>query len=220
MARLLKIIFFALVVKPVVLIVLGLNVRNRVKLPTQGPAIILANHNSHLDALVLMSLYPLSQIHKVRPVAAVDYFLSKKGFLSWLSLRCINIVPMHRQGGVNKDELFSECHKALDNKEILILFPEGSRGKPEQLSQFKKGAYYLLKARKETQATPVMIHGLGRSLPKGEALLVPFNCDVIVGDELAPSEDADDFIKQLDSSFDYLSQFCITRQLGESNDLR
>ena len=53
-------LFFALVVKPLVLIVLGINLKGREKLPLKGPAIIAANHNSHLDALVLMSLYPLA----------------------------------------------------------------------------------------------------------------------------------------------------------------
>jgi len=72
MSRLLKILFFALCIRPLVLIALGLNVVNRRALPTTGPAVIAANHNSHLDAMVLMSLFPLSQIHRVRPAAAAD----------------------------------------------------------------------------------------------------------------------------------------------------
>ena len=213
MGRILKIIFFALLVKPVVLVILGLNLRGRKSLPIKGPAVIVANHNSHLDALVLMSLYPLSMIHKVRPVAAVDYFLSKKGFLSWLSLNCINIVPMKRKGEGDKADLFSACHQALDQEDILILFPEGSRGKPEQLSQLKKGVYYLLSERNDTQATPVMIHGLGRSLPKGEAILVPFNCDVIIDEPMESVDNATEFISQLDSCFERLAEQCITKQL-------
>lgn len=84
MERVLKILFFALIVKPLTFVILGLNIRSREKLPKKGPAIIAANHNSHLDTMVLMSLYPLSQIHQIRPVAAADYFLSGK-FRSWFS---------------------------------------------------------------------------------------------------------------------------------------
>ena len=76
MYRCLKILFFALCIRPLVLVGLGLNIVNRKHLPTRGPAVIAANHNSHLDTLVLMSLFPLAQIHRVRPVAAADYFHS------------------------------------------------------------------------------------------------------------------------------------------------
>ncbi|MCA9022341.1 MAG: 1-acyl-sn-glycerol-3-phosphate acyltransferase, partial [Planctomycetaceae bacterium] len=61
MERALKILFFALFVRPIVFIVLGLNLRGKPNLPLEGPALIAANHNSHLDTLVLMSLYPLSK---------------------------------------------------------------------------------------------------------------------------------------------------------------
>jgi len=77
MNRFFKILFFGLIIKPIVFIVLGLNLRGHDKLPKKGPAVIVANHNSHLDTIVLMSLYPLSIIHRVRPVAAVDYFLGQ-----------------------------------------------------------------------------------------------------------------------------------------------
>ncbi len=201
-----------MVVKPIVLIILGLNIRNRNKLPADGPAIIAANHNSHLDALVLMSLYPLSQIHKIRPVAAADYFLSNR-LLAWFSLDVIGIIPLTRSGAVDKNSLFTECHQALDHGEILLLFPEGSRGQPEQLGEFKKGIFYLIQARQNTPVIPVVLHGLGRALPRGEALLVPFNCDVIIGDALSSKdyENANLFINKLAVTYEELFEYCITK---------
>jgi len=182
MNRLLKVIFFAFIIKPLVLIGLGLNVRGRNNLPRHGPAVIVANHNSHLDTMVLMSLYPLSMIHKVRPVAAADYFIENGSFMAWLSLRCIGIIPMDRSGHTEKTALFDGCDEALNNGDILILFPEGSRGEPEKMSELKKGVFHLLNNRPNTRVTPIMLHGLGRALPKGEFLFVPFNCDVVIGE--------------------------------------
>ncbi len=206
----LKVIFFALFVKPMVFLGLGLNLRGKENLPLQGPAIIAANHNSHLDTLVLMSLYPLSVIHNVRPVAAEDYFL-KNRFLAWFSLNIIGIIPLKRTGRLHRKELFKECHRALDKGYILLIFPEGSRGKPEELTELKRGIHYLIKDRKETRITPVVLRGLGLALPKGEALLVPFNCDVIVDRPLENCASSKEFLSRLLESYNRLFTFCITK---------
>lgn len=217
MNRLVKILFFALVVRPVVLFFLGLNIRGRNNLPMQGPAIIAANHNSHLDTMVLMSLYPLSMLHRVRPVAAADYFL-KNRFLRWFSLKCIGIIPLERGARKRPDELFAGCHEALNAGDILIIFPEGSRGEPELRGKIKKGVFHLVKERTDTTVVPVMLHGLGRSLPRGEALLVPFNCDVIIGESVRKLESADAFVAWMEDSFDELLTYCVTRTELEDLD--
>jgi 1-acyl-sn-glycerol-3-phosphate acyltransferase len=210
MSRILKIIFFGLIVRPIVLLVLGLNIRNRQKLPLKGPAILAPNHNSHLDTMVLLSLYPLSIIHKVRPVAAADYFMSNP-LLAWFSLNVIGIIPLDRSGGAKRDELFKGCNQAFDNGDILIVFPEGSRGEPEKVKAPKKGIYYLLKERSEISVTPILMHGLGRALPRGEALLVPFNCDVIIGDEINANGTSTEMLDSLSATYADLYQYCLTR---------
>lgn len=215
MDRLIKVLFFALLVKPVVLLLLGLNIRGRNNLPESGPAIVIANHNSHLDTLVLLSLFPLSLIHKVRPVAAADYFLGNGGFLAWVALKCIGIIPLDRSGGADREVLFSGCTQALANGDILVLFPEGSRGKPEQMSRLKKGVYYLIKERADIPVVPTMLHGLGRALPRGEALLVPFNCDVVIGENLTNRESAAGFMNSATESFKQLSKYCLTLSAPE-----
>lgn len=203
MDRFIKILFFILVIKPIVFIVLGLNIKNRQKLPKNGGSVIAANHNSHLDTFVILSIFPISMIHKVRPVAAADYFLKNK-FLAFIALKCIGIIPFNRSGSADQEELFKGCYDALDNGDILILFPEGSRGKPEEMSRLKKGLYYMLKDKPSVPVIPIVMNGLGNVLPKGEALLVPFNCKINIGDKIFTKDSSKEFNKELKESFDAL----------------
>ena len=78
--KILKYLFFLFIVKPYIHFVLGVNVNDADKLPkiSAGPSIIVANHNSHVDTLLLMSLFSLPQILKIHPVAAADYFCNTK----------------------------------------------------------------------------------------------------------------------------------------------
>ncbi len=196
MNRVLRLLFFALVVRPAMLIVLGLNVRRRQRLPKQGPAVIVANHNSHLDTLVLITLFPLRLLAKLRPVAARDYFFRNR-LLKWFSLRIIGIIPMDRSARRGRGHPLVPIDEALHRGEIVILYPEGSRGEPEELDEFKTGIAHLAERHPAVPVFPVFLHGLGKSLPRGEALLVPFFCDVFVGEPLCWTGDKRGFMKEL-----------------------
>ena len=184
-SRLLQTLFFWLVVQPVVLVGLGLNVRHRERLPRQGPAILVANHNSHLDTVVLMSLFPSRLRPRLRPVAAADYFLRSRA-LAWFSQRVMGILPVDRGGGAaaRRDPL-AGASGALERGDLVILFPEGTRGEPERLAGFKSGVGHLARRHPGVPVVPVLLHGLGKSLPRGAFLPVPFFCDVFVGEPIA-----------------------------------
>ncbi len=168
-----------------------------------GPVILVANHNSHLDTMVLISLFPLRLLPKLRPVAAADYFL-KNRFMAWFSMKVIGIIPVAR-GGAAGDPL-EGASDAIARSDMVILFPEGSRGEPEQLTGFKKGVWHLGKRHPGVPIQPVFLHGLGKALPRGEALLVPFFCDVFVGEPMAWMPDRDAFMKELQCRMNALVQ--------------
>jgi 1-acyl-sn-glycerol-3-phosphate acyltransferase len=203
MKNLCKPLFFALFMKPIVKIVLGLNIKNEIKLPAYGPAIIVANHNSHLDTIVLMCLFPLSIVHKVRPVAAADYW-NKNKLITWFADTCIGIIPISRKPSSDKDSLLTKIVEALDSDSIVIFFPEGSRGNPEEMNQFKKGICHLAMNANLVPIIPVFLYGLGKALPRGEGLLVPFVCDVNVGDQNYWNGDKDNFLAQIQDSINKL----------------
>ena len=189
----LRYLFFLCIVRPVILNVLGLNVRRRELLPKTGPAIVVANHNSHLDALTLMTLFGMKRLSIVRPVAAVDYFLRNK-WRAWFSTQIIGIIPLQRSVAGERSDPLAGISDALAAGNILILFPEGSRGQPEQLETFRAGIAHVAKRHPEVPIVPVFLHGLGKSLPRGEGILVPFFCDVFVGESIPWAGSGDEFM--------------------------
>jgi len=202
--QLLRFIFYRVIVRLVVLVVLGLNVRHRQKLPENGPAILVANHNSHLDTMVLMTLLPPRLLSIAQPVAAVDYFL-RNPLLAWFALKVVGILPIKRERENRDDDPLLPCYEALAKKQILIFFPEGSRGEPEKLSDFKGGIARLSEKFPEVPVIPILLHGLGKALPKGELLPVPFFCDVFVGDALFGTAGRTTFMRQLNQRMKQLA---------------
>ncbi len=200
----LKTFFFLFVVKPLTTFLLGLNIRGMRSLPTTGPAIVIANHNSHLDAVVLMSLFPLKKLSKIHPVAAEDYFL-KSRFLAWFSTKLIGIIPFQRKISSSCRHPFQKVEEALERNEIIIFFPEGSRGEAEKLSPMKNGIAHLAKKFPQIPITPVFLHGLGKALPKGDPILVPFMVDVAIGTPIPPCEDKSTFMESIQNQFENLA---------------
>lgn len=206
MNQILRIAFFALIVRPLMMIVLGTNVRRSELLPSSGPAIIVANHNSHLDVFALMNVLGLKRLPSVRPVAAADYFM-KRRVRRWFSTRIVGIIPIdrsriRREKGKHPLDPISE---ALQNNGIVLLFPEGTRGEPEKMDEFQSGVAHIARRHPEIPITPVFMHGLGKALPKGEALLVPFFCDMFVGKPLGSQLSKRELMNQLVRSMDELA---------------
>lgn len=180
----LKYLFFLLVIKPFIFLVLGVNVRNPETLPKDSPAIIIANHNSHIDTLLLMSLFSISKINKIRPVAAADYFCNTK-FKKFIFEKLIGIIPIERKiSKENISTLFGGIFNALDNNEIIIIYPEGTRGNDNKINKFKSGVAHIAKAYPNVPVIPIFINGPDKILPKIDEILVPFISDVYIGEPL------------------------------------
>ena len=188
--------FAVCVAWPICLVVLGMNIRHRNRLPLKGPAIVTPNHNSHLDTAAMLTIFPISVIPKVRPVAAADYFL-KSGLMAWFSLNFVGIIPIARKrphaegeaGGPEQDPL-QGCYDALERGEILIIFPEGTRGEPERMQELKSGVAVLASKYPEVPVVPIFMHGLGKAMPKGSFVPVPFFVDIFIGPPMTWAADS------------------------------
>jgi len=197
----LKQLFFALLIRPLLLFVSGIRVRGMERLPAEGPALLVANHNSHLDTLALMSLFPLHALPRVRPVAARDYFFATP-LRRFMAQKLIGILPLERER-VRKGagHPLEPLARALDEGNILILYPEGSRGEPGELRPFKSGFAHLAKMRPEVPVIPVKISGTDRSLPKDEALWVPFVIEIEILEPMRFHGSVRDFVHQVENLY-------------------
>lgn len=203
MNRFLRWIFTLCIAYPVVWIWLGVRVSGRKKLPVEGPAIIVANHNSHLDVLTLFTLFPLSTLVNVQPVAAADYFLRNK-VIGWFALKVIGIIPVYR--GAHQANPLQACVDALAAKKIVIIFPEGTRGEPGKFSEIKSGIWHLSQQCPEVPIIPVYMHGLDRSMGKGQTIPVPFFIDIFIDEPLFYDADKVMFKQSLFTRFVTLQQ--------------
>lgn len=180
----LRTLLLVAVAKPLARFFTGADVIGREHLPVKGPAIVAANHNSHVDTLLLLSIFPAKTLSCVRPAAAADYFL-KDPMMSWFSRNIIGIVPVARDRARSGEDILAPAREALAAGDIIVVFPEGTRGEAsDDMGKLKGGVARLAEAFPEAPVTPVWIQGAGRVLPKGEIVPVPMNCAVVVGPPL------------------------------------
>jgi 1-acyl-sn-glycerol-3-phosphate acyltransferase len=200
-----RLTFLTLMARPLAAFFTGADVVGRDRLPKAGPAIVVANHNSHVDTLLLLTIFPARLMRRLRPVAAADYFL-RGPIISWFSRSVIGIVPVVRGAGGGEDVL-SPAREALAAGDIVIIFPEGTRGKGvDELGPMKAGVARLAAAFPDAPVTPIWIEGAGRVLPKGAFLPAPMNCTVLVGEALRWCGDRASFMESLRGSLEDLKK--------------
>jgi 1-acyl-sn-glycerol-3-phosphate acyltransferase len=196
--RWLRFLLLILVARPLALFMTGADVTGRERLPLKGPAIVAANHSSHVDTLLLLAIFPSRALARVRPAAAADYFL-KDPVIGWFSRHVIGIVPVARLKAGRGEDVLAPAREALAAGDIVVVFPEGTRGEGEGegMGQLKSGVARLAEAFPDAPVIPVWIQGASRVLPKGETIPVPLNCAVLVGEPLAWTGERPAFMAKL-----------------------
>jgi 1-acyl-sn-glycerol-3-phosphate acyltransferase len=140
---------------------------------------MVCNHSSHLDALCLLSCLPLRRVHRAFPAAAADYFFSSLP-RSALSVIFVNGLPFNRES--KGAESLEVCRQLLAQPggNILILFPEGTRGTAGTIGPFRSGIGRLV-AGTSTPVVPCHLSGAHEAFPKGALLPRPGTMRLRIG---------------------------------------
>ena len=139
-----------------------LKIRGRENLPRRAPFILVANHASHLDAIILGGILPLRFVGAVFPIAAGDTFFTKRAS-SIFATAFMNALPIWRKNcGAHSLEDLRE--RLLKGACVYILFPEGTRTRTGEVAPFKPGLGRLV-ARTNIPIVPCYLDGTFAALP-------------------------------------------------------
>jgi 1-acyl-sn-glycerol-3-phosphate acyltransferase len=164
--------------------------------PKAEQRIYFANHQSHLDWVLIWAALPGELRAVTRPIAARDYWTASP-FKHWLTREVFHAVYVSRQRSDDQDPL-EPLQEALKSGDSLVIFPEGTRSNDGVPKPFKSGLYHLAEQFPEVQLIPVWIDNVQRVMPKGEVVPVPVLCTATFGAPLArtPGEDKRRFLER------------------------
>lgn len=164
--------------------------------PMAEQRIYFANHQSHLDWVLIWAALPHDLRSRTRPIAARDYWTSSR-FKQWLTTEVFHAVYVSRQRTDDQDPL-EPLVEALTNGDSLVIFPEGTRSSKGEPQAFKSGLYHLAQQFPEVRLVPAWIDNVQRVMPKGEVVPVPVLCTVTFGAPMAlePGEDKRSFLER------------------------
>lgn len=158
-----------------------MRVHGRENLPRRTPFVVIANHASHLDALILAAALPRVVRAQTYPVAAGDVFF-ETGATSFASAMLINALPLWRKKSVG--HALADLRERLARGESgLILFPEGARSRDGAMLPFKAGLGMLV-AGSRVPVVPAYLRGAFEAYPPGKKLPRPRKIEVRVGPAL------------------------------------
>ena len=166
-------------------------VRGDEHIPATGAAILVCNHVSFIDPVLLMAASP-------RPIRFImDHAIFRTPLLGWF-FRLAKAIPIAPQkvDPTTYEQAFERARQVLSDGDLLCIFPEGAISRDGEIAEFKGGVMKLL----ETHPVPVVpialqnLWGSFFSRHSGRAMSRPFRRGVwsrvglVAGPAVAPAE--------------------------------
>lgn len=156
---------------------------NRTGEQFEKPAVMICNHQSHLDLMCLLQLTP-------KLVFVTNDWVWHNPFYG--------AVIHHAEYYPVSDGLENNLHRLRDLYQrgySICIFPEGTRSEDCSILRFHKGAFYLAREL-GADILPVFIHGVGHVLPKKDFMLregaIHVEIDARIQPETTMAEDANE----------------------------
>lgn len=151
-------------------------------IPARPPFILIGNHTSHLDAMVLASPLPWRLRDRIFPIAAGDVFFETP-LVSAFAAFMLNALPMWRKK-VGPHDLHVLRERLIEEPCAYILFPEGGRSRDGSLMPFKPGLGMLI-AGTEAPIIPCHLHGCFEALQPDQRLPRPRKITLTIGSPIS-----------------------------------
>ncbi|MBN2480145.1 MAG: 1-acyl-sn-glycerol-3-phosphate acyltransferase [Bacteroidales bacterium] len=134
---------------------IGKKIINKANETFEKPSVMISNHQSHVDLLLLLMLHP-------KIIVLTNKWVWNNPVYA-LVIRYLDYYPVTR----GYDSIIDKLRDRADEGYSILVFPEGTRSPDSRIRRFHKGAF-LLAEKLGLDILPVMIHGAGDCMTKGE----------------------------------------------------
>ncbi len=170
-------------------------------IPKNSPCIVMCNHTSLIDILVMVMAVPFRL-----------NFIAKRELI-WVPFIGLDMLfegdfLINRQNAKEAKRCLDKVEQRLNENGKVLIFPEGTRSKTGKLLPFKRGAFKLSVA-SEAKIVPCYIEGSSKIVRKGSLLARPGTVTVTFSPAIDPpkSKKRVDLDNTLNETFDCINSF-------------
>lgn len=141
----------------------------------QKPAIIISNHQSHLDLMTML-------MHTPKLVVLTKDWVWNNPFYGYI-IRHAEFYPVSE----GMDALLPKLRSLIDRGYSIAIYPEGTRSPDCSISRFHQGAFYLAEEL-NVDVLPFILYGAGKALPKKDKHLHKWPIRIEIDKRISPEE--------------------------------